>query len=176
MNCGFLSNLRAIALGIGLAGLAALPAFAIDADVLLTPAAKRSVPAQELNCLAEAVYFEARGESELGQLAVAQVVVNRTGSQAYPRSICGVVYQNQHKRNACQFSFACDGLPEVKSEAAAWQKAKHIAYRIAGGGEVKTALLRTATHYHATYVSPSWAKKMTRLSKIGSHIFYREDR
>jgi spore germination cell wall hydrolase CwlJ-like protein len=161
------------ALAIILSSLIPLPAWARYPDLDTAPQSK-TLDARDLECLAEAVYFEARGESDKGQRAVAQVVVNRAGSNTFPKSICGVVYQNQNRRNACQFSFACDGRPDVKSEAAAWRKAKTIARQIASG-EMVTAVLRTATHYHANYVEPGWAKKMTRLSTIGNHIFYRED-
>ena len=152
-----------------------LPVSAIEPDAAVYRRTVSPLAPQELKCLAEAVYFEARGEPEVGQRAVAQVVVNRATSGDYPKSICGVVYQNQHKRNACQFSFACDGKPEVKSEPAAWTKARKIARQIASG-QILTPVLLTATHYHASYVQPSWAKKMTRISKIGLHIFCREER
>jgi spore germination cell wall hydrolase CwlJ-like protein len=155
--------------------LASQPVRAIDPDLAAYEKSGQHVSAKDISCLAEAIYFEARGESDSGQRAVAQVVVNRAGSDIYPKSICGVVYQNKNKRNACQFSFACDGKPEVKTETAAWLKAKRIAEEITSG-TMQTATLRTATHYHATYVTPSWAKKMTRLSTIGHHVFYREDR
>jgi spore germination cell wall hydrolase CwlJ-like protein len=170
----YLRSLGGAALCVVLLGLTSFPALAIDPDRLAQRESPKGLPSNELTCLAEAVYFEARGEPDSGQRAVAQVVVNRAGSGAYPRSICGVVYQNQHRRNACQFSFACDGMPETKSEEAAWRKAKRIALQIASG-EMQAPVLRTATHYHASYVQPSWAKKMTRLSKIGLHVFYRED-
>lgn len=155
--------------------LLGFPVSAIEPDAEVYRRAASGVTPQELKCLAEAVYFEARGEPDKGQSAVAQVVVNRAASGDYPKSICGVVYQNQHKRNACQFSFACDGKPEVKSEPAAWAKARLIARQIASG-QILTPVLLTATHYHASYVQPSWAKKMTRISKIGLHIFYRDER
>jgi spore germination cell wall hydrolase CwlJ-like protein len=170
----YLRSLGRAALCAALSALISLPALAIDPDRLTRQESPQGLPSTELTCLAEAVYFEARGEPDSGQRAVAQVVVNRAGSGVYPKSICGVVYQNQHRRNACQFSFACDGRPETKSEEVAWRKAKRIALQVASG-EMRAPVLRTATHYHASYVSPSWAKKMTRLSKIGLHVFYRED-
>ena len=170
----YLRSLGRAALCAALFGLISLPALAIDPDRLVREDSPRGLSSNELNCLAEAVYFEARGEPDSGQRAVAQVVVNRAGSGVYPKSFCGVVYQNEHRRNACQFSFACDGRPETKNEAAAWRKAKRIALQIASG-EMRSPVLRTATHYHASYVHPSWARKMTRLSKIGLHVFYSED-
>ena len=133
--------------------------------------AQRRVRLAEENCLARAIYFEARSESTLGQLAVAKVILNRTKDPAYPKSICGVVYQGSGNRNSCQFSFACDGLPDDVKQPGAWVNAKTIAQRaIAGAGA--TAVMSTATNYHADYVRPRWAKSMKRLIKIGHHIFY----
>ena len=125
----------------------------------------------EHQCLSRAIYFEARSESEIGRLAVAKVILNRVKSPFYPDSICEVVYQNADKRNGCQFSFACDGLSDRPRNAKAWQRARTLASRaLAGDGEVHA--IATATHYHADYVSPKWSGAMTRLVKIGRHIFY----
>lgn len=135
--------------------------------------AQRRVQMAEENCLARAVYFEARSESELGQIAVAKVVLNRVKDPAYPNTICGVVYQGSGRRNSCQFSFACDGLPDDVKSASAWAKAKSVARRTIVG-DAKVAALTTATNYHADYVNPKWAKSMKRLVKIGRHIFYED--
>jgi hypothetical protein len=125
----------------------------------------------EHQCLARAIYFEARSESEIGRLAVARVILNRVQSPFYPDSICKVVYQNAERRNACQFSFACDGQSDRPRQGKAWQKAKVLASKaIAGEGEVQA--FATATHFHADYVTPEWSGAMTRLVKIGRHIFY----
>ena len=125
----------------------------------------------ERQCLARAIYFEARSESEIGRLAVAKVILNRVESPFYPDSICEVVYQNAEKRNGCQFSFACDGRKDRPRNAKAWQEARTLASRaIAGEGEVQA--VATATNYHADYVQPKWSGAMTRLVKIGRHIFY----
>ena len=122
-------------------------------------------------CLAQAIYFEARSESEIGRLAVAKVILNRVKSPFYPDTICGVVYQNAGKRNACQFSFACNGKSDRPRRGKAWDEAKSLASRaIAGEGEVHA--IATATHYHADYVLPEWSGAMTRLIKIGRHVFY----
>jgi spore germination cell wall hydrolase CwlJ-like protein len=133
----------------------------------------KAVSAKDETCLADAIYFEARGESEIGQEAVAQVILNRAASGHFPPSLCGVVYQNQHRRNACQFSFACDGKPEIKREAKAWTRAKAIA-RAMASGEKQITTLQAATHYHAKYVKPRWAGKMKKLSTIGAHVFYED--
>ena len=115
--------------------------------------------------------FVSRSESDLGQLAVAKVILNRVKSPEYPKSICGVVYQGSGTRNSCQFSFACDGLPDDVNQAGAWSHAKSIAQR-AIAGDPAIAMMGSATNYHADYVKPKWAKTMRRLARIGHHIFY----
>jgi spore germination cell wall hydrolase CwlJ-like protein len=133
--------------------------------------AQRRVRLAEENCLARAIYFEARSESELGQLAVAKVILNRTRDPNYPKTICGVVYQGSDRRNSCQFSFACDGMPDDVKSTEAWNRSKKIAQRaLAGDRSVK--VMSAATHYHADYVKPKWSRSMKRLIKIGRHIFY----
>jgi hypothetical protein len=127
----------------------------------------------EMKCLADAIYFEARGEPELGRVAVAQVVLNRLKNPAYPDTICGVVYQNKSRRNRCQFSFACDGIRERITDKAAWVSAQALAKRILD--DDKTLYIGdvgASTHYHANYVRPRWARHMTKKDKIGRHIFY----
>ena len=135
--------------------------------------AQRRVQMAEENCLARAVYFEARSESELGQLAVAKVILNRVKDPEYPKTICGVVYQGSGRRNSCQFSFACDGLPDDVRSASSWANAKRIAQK-AIAGDAQVAAIGTATNYHADYVKPKWAKSMKRLVKIGRHVFYED--
>ena len=127
---------------------------------------------KELWCLATAIYFEARGESYRGQVAVAQVVLNRVKDYRYPETICGVVFQNQSRRNSCQFSFACDGIPETINDRQSWVQAQDIAKRFTNG-ELYLTEVANATHYHATYVRPAWAPRMTKLTQIGLHVFYR---
>jgi hypothetical protein len=128
--------------------------------------------AKHEKCLADAIYFEARGESVRGQMAVAQVVINRVFSGYYPNNVCGVVYQNAHRRFRCQFTFACDGLPERINEPVAWERAKHIA-RDALDGNFWLNDVGKATHYHARWVHPWWVHEMRRLDRIGVHTFYR---
>ena len=124
-------------------------------------------------CLAEAIYWEARSEPERGQMAVAQVVLNRSVSGFYPRDVCGVVYQNAHRYLACQFTFACEGRRSlVPTEAGPWSRASHIAKEMMAG-RLWLPEVGHATHYHATYVSPWWARSMNRLQQIGIHVFYR---
>ena len=135
------------------------------------PASARSE--SELKCLATAIYFEARGEPEQGQLAVAQVVLNRLKNPAYPNTICGVVYQNKTKRYRCQFSFACDGRSDRITDARSWATAQALAKRaVEEQADTFISAVGSSTHYHATYVHPRWARRMTETDKIGRHIFY----
>src|SRR5688572_22797662 len=129
------------------------------------------VSEKEFNCMATAIYFEARGETYRGQVAVAQVVMNRVAHRLYPDTICSVVYQNKSKRNACQFSFACDGIPERVHEMKAWAQAEEIAKGVISGA-LYLPEVGYATHYHATYVRPKWAPRMKKLTKVGQHVFY----
>ncbi|HXY58814.1 MAG TPA: cell wall hydrolase [Methylocystis sp.] len=127
---------------------------------------------REKRCLAEAVYFEARSEPEAGQAAVAQVVLNRVSSGLYPDSICGVVYQNRHHYHACQFSFACEGKSLRITERDSWTTALRIADSVLQGRTYNSEVGK-ATHYHANYVRPRWARSLERTDKIGRHIFYK---
>jgi spore germination cell wall hydrolase CwlJ-like protein len=123
-------------------------------------------------CLANAVYFESRGESVRGQIAVAQVVMNRVFSPFYPNDVCGVVYQNAHRHNACQFTFACDGIPDIVTEPDAWERAKRIA-RDMLDGKLWMPEVSKSTHYHAYWVRPDWVGEMKKVYKLGVHTFYR---
>lgn len=127
---------------------------------------------KEQQCLAEGIYFEARGESVKGQAAVAQVILNRVRNPHYPNTICGVVYQNEDWRNRCQFSFACDRIPDRITSPSHWRTAKDIAMAVTAG-KIWFKEVGSATHYHATYVKPDWGPTMKRVDTIGKHIFYR---
>ena len=135
--------------------------------------AKRKQRLAGQSCLSRAIYFEARSESELGQLAVAKVILNRVRDRNYPNSICGVVYQGANRKNSCQFSFACDGNTDNPKMGKAWNQAKRVAARALNGGS-GVRVISTATHYHADYVRPKWSSSMRRLIKIGRHIFYHD--
>ena len=128
--------------------------------------------AREKRCLAEAVYFEARSEPVAGQAAVAQVVLNRVRSGLYPSSICGVVYQNRRHYNACQFSFACEGRALRVTEPDAWRTAVKVADDVASGATYLSDV-GGATHYHANYVRPRWARSLVKMDVIGHHVFYK---
>ena len=128
--------------------------------------------AKSEKCLTEAIYFEARGETVRGQMAVAQVVLNRAFSGKYPNTVCGVVYQNSHRRLACQFTFACDGIPDRVREPDMWERAQVIAAEMLDG-KLWLPEVGKATHYHAYWVRPGWVRTMTKMQKLGVHTFYR---
>ncbi len=130
-----------------------------------------STRAKQEKCLAEGIYFESRGEPVRGQIAVAQVIVNRAFSGHYPSSVCGVVYQNSHRHLACQFTFACEGKSLRITEPEPWQAAVRIA-RDVYEGKIYLAEVGASTHYHADYVQPHWAKKLKKMDVIGRHVFY----
>ncbi|MDP1738321.1 MAG: cell wall hydrolase [Caulobacter sp.] len=126
---------------------------------------------RDLECLTQAVYYEARGETPAGQAAVAQVVLNRARHPAFPKSVCGVVFQGAYGGGVCQFSFACDGSMRRRREPGAWARAQKVAAR-ALSGTVMTAV-GTATHFHTINVSPGWGPRLVRVGQVGLHIFYR---
>ncbi|MEL6482245.1 MAG: cell wall hydrolase [Pseudomonadota bacterium] len=125
----------------------------------------------EWACLAEGLYFEARGEPIMGQIAVAEVILNRVDSRRYPDSVCDVLQQGAHRLNACQFSYNCDGQKETIGEKRAFEQVGRVAWLMLEGRP--RTLTGKATHYHATHVRPRWASKLVRTARIGDHIFYR---
>jgi len=127
--------------------------------------------AASLQCLTAAVYYEARSESAEGQRAVAQVVLNRVRHPAFPKSVCGVVYQGSKRRTGCQFSFTCDGSLRARRDPAAWARARRVAGAALAGSVYGP--VGHATHYHASYVQPWWAASLRRAVSVGSHVFYR---
>jgi spore germination cell wall hydrolase CwlJ-like protein len=128
---------------------------------------------RETRCLTDAIYHEARSESEAGQMAVAEVVLNRVASGRYADTICGVVYQGANRVTGCQFSFTCDGSLKTPIEPAAWARAERVAHDVILGH--RRNLVGDATHYHANYVDPYWAASYARSVKIGKHIFYSDN-
>ncbi len=126
---------------------------------------------EEWRCLTEALYFEARGETMTGQMAVAEVILNRVDSKRYPGTVCAVTAQGSERRNACQFSYMCDGKPEDMDDARAMRRVAAVA-RVMLDGRERT-LTGGATHYHTDAVHPGWASRLTRTNRIGYHIFYR---
>jgi spore germination cell wall hydrolase CwlJ-like protein len=127
--------------------------------------------ARQMRCLAEAIYFEARGEPEQGQAAVAQVVLNRVRSGIFPANVCAVVYQDRNDPFACQFSFACEGKSLRVEEPDAWATATRIAQEVVSGANFNPKVVE-ALNYHANYVYPFWASSLRRVDRIGGHIFY----
>ena len=126
---------------------------------------------EQWRCLAEALYFEARGETVKGQFAVAEVILNRVDSAEFPDDICSVVHQGTGKKFRCQFTYTCDGREEKITEPRAFEHAGKVARLMIAGAP--RALTGGATYYHARTVRPSWARKMLRTATIGSHRFYR---
>ena len=125
----------------------------------------------EWKCLAEALYFEARGETVKGQFAVAEVILNRVKSERFPSSICGVINQGTGKRYQCQFTYTCDGYKDIVAEPRAYARVGKVARAIMDAGDQN--LTNGATHYHTTAVNPAWARVYTRTARIGDHLFYR---
>ena len=135
--------------------------------------------AESLICLALNVYHEAKNQSFMGQVAVAQVVMNRVKDERYPNTVCDVVKQAETYKykptipikNKCQFSWYCDGKSDKPEEPKAWRDAMHVANGVYNGhiGD----FVEGATHYHAYYVNPSWAKVKKYVLRIDDHIFYK---
>ena len=145
-------------------------------DWSLSKLASLPVPksSKQMSCLAEALYFEARGEPIKGQLAVGEVVLNRVEDPRYPNSICRVVNQGTGRRFACQFTYTCDGKLETVFERDAHEIALKISKILLTTHDRK--LTKGSTHYHSNYVNPKWSKKFERITKYGRHIFYRQPR
>ncbi|WP_237763521.1 cell wall hydrolase [Falsirhodobacter sp. alg1] len=126
---------------------------------------------EQAACLAEALYFEARGESIKGQFAVAEVILNRVDATSYPDSVCDVVMQGASS-SGCQFSFACDGKPETINNTRVYDELEKIAEIMLDDGP--RTLTLGATHFHTSAVNPNWASKLPHTVTIGEHLFYRE--
>jgi spore germination cell wall hydrolase CwlJ-like protein len=130
----------------------------------------------EMLCLTQAIYHEARGETENGQMAVANVIVNRAMSRKFPSTICGVVFQNADQgKFRCQFTFACDGRSDMGTERRAWNRASHlaeVAFREFQHGKRPEIVPNSTLYYHTTAVRPNWSNTFNRVAAIGSHVFY----
>jgi spore germination cell wall hydrolase CwlJ-like protein len=126
---------------------------------------------RSLDCLAQAIYYEARSETEDGQRAVAQVVLNRMRHPTYPSTVCGVVYQGSERSTGCQFSFTCDGSMAIAARGPGWDRARRIAAEALAGKVY--APVGYSTHYHTVAVLPYWASSLAKTAVIGAHIFYR---
>ncbi|GGF37287.1 hypothetical protein GCM10011321_30330 [Youhaiella tibetensis] len=160
----------------------------VSDDVLAAYAAEKFMPTAkkvkladgERLCLTQAIYHEARGESEQGQWAVANVIINRAFSSRFPSTICGVVFQNaQSGKHQCQFSFACDGRSDMGTERRAWKRSMEIAdaaFAEFQQGKRPGVVPKSALYYHTTSVSPNWSATFSRVAAIGAHIFYAPNR
>ena len=140
-----------------------------SSKLLSLPVPKRD---KQMSCLAEALYFEARGEPIIGQLAVGEVILNRVEDRRYPSSICKVINQGTGRRFACQFTYTCDGKLESVHERKPYEMALKIAKILLTTHDRK--LTKGSTHYHSNYVNPKWSKKFERVAKFGRHIFYKQ--
>jgi hypothetical protein len=127
--------------------------------------------ARAVDCLTAAVYYEAAYESLDGQRAVAQVVLNRMRHPAYPKTVCGVVFQGSERTTGCQFTFTCDGSLKRTPSEAGWSRARQVAVAALNGYVMKR--VGNATHYHAVYVAPYWSPNLVKVAAIGAHVFYR---
>ncbi len=127
--------------------------------------------ARALQCMTQAIYYEAASEADGGQRAVAQVVLNRVSHPSYPNSVCGVVFQGSQRRTGCQFSFTCDGSMRRTPSAGAWARAQQHARRALTGSVFEPVGL--ATHYHTVWIYPYWAPSLDHIGTIGAHRFYR---
>ena len=138
----------------------------------------KNAKADEVKCLALNIYHEARNQPLVGKLAVAQVTINRVNHNRFPDSVCAVVrqgfYYNQSPiKNKCQFSWWCDGKSDKPKDKASWQQIQILADKIYTGFFDGIDIVKGATHYHASYVKPYWAKDKQKLIKIKNHIFYK---
>ncbi|MHA6267293.1 cell wall hydrolase [uncultured Aliiroseovarius sp.] len=162
--------------GARLASMAKLPTTSDQANAInysLEWLASQPAPERdpEWSCLAEALYFEARGETVKGQFAVAEVILNRVDHPRFPNSVCGVINQGTGRKYACQFTYTCDGREEAIHEPRAFARVGKIARAMIDGATRQ--LTAGATHYHTTAVLPNWANRLTKTANIGVHRFYR---
>jgi hypothetical protein len=143
------------------------PTAPAEAEAPVQPA----VDARQHDCLSQAIYYEARGESQRGQVAVAEVILNRVRSPYYPKTICRVVYQGSERGTGCQFTFTCDGSLNHNPRGRAWTQAQRVATAVMLG--YARPVTQHATHYHTTAVNPVWSAGLVETTQIGTHVFYR---
>lgn len=171
--------------GTGTTGTIALPDMPVPSDPIIDGVDSTIHPAQPfsmrrasaadrgraLQCLTAAIYYEAGNESEAGQRAVAQVILNRVRHPAFPSTVCGVIYQGSERSTGCQFSYACDGSMARTPAPASWRRAMRVAADMLGGRVERE--VGTATHYHTFAVTPSWNRQLVMTAAIGAHFFHR---
>ena len=146
---------------------------------------KISFQQKEQECMALGLYHEARGEPFVGQYAVGVTILNRVRSSVYPSTVCGVVFQNEHKKFRCQFSFACDGISDIPRNKKSYAKMLNLAFILLNNGYAREAKFIGSvfqssaddmTHYHRHDVQPTWSAKLQKLSKLGDHVFFKSNR
>lgn len=137
----------------------------------IAPVADVESYARALDCLTAAIFYEAASEPAAGQAAVAQVILNRMHHPAYPKTVCGVVFEGSERTTGCQFTFTCDGALARPPSALGWARARAVAGAALNGGVASGVGM--ATHYHADFVVPYWAPRLAKIGQIGAHIFYR---
>lgn len=155
--------------------------FGLRDDVIApTPAQKakivrKEIPTNDLQCMAENIYYEANNQSYAGKIAVGQVVLNRAGMRGYPSSICGVIYEGSQSEHtsACQFSWTCAEHPTINKRSAGWVQSVKAAKELLTKKDSLVDISEGATNYHADYVSPGWSKKLKFVTQIDQHLFYR---
>jgi Cell Wall Hydrolase len=156
---------------IALAALSLTSPASANTGLELIAVAEATDAQRAVQCLTLAIAYEAGREPTAGQQAVAEVILNRTRHPAYPKSICGVVFQGSARRTGCQFTFTCDGAMKRTLPDQLFQSSRSVAQSVLAGAF--TPNVGGATHYHASYVSPYWAPSLIKVGKIGAHIFYR---
>lgn len=127
--------------------------------------------AAEVECMAQAVYYEARSETISGQRAVAEVILNRVNNKHFPNTICGVVYEGSERSTGCQFTFTCDGSMDIAPKGKGWDRSVKVANLVMSKGYAPST--HWATHYHTTEVNPKWSSTMRMTRQVGNHVFYR---
>lgn len=155
---------------VGERGVATRAGIVYDRDFLSSQPAIEG--GAQWQCLSEALYFEARGETVRGMFAVGEVILNRVDSDAYPDTLCNVINQGTGRKYACQFTYTCDGKPENIGEPRSWDRVGKVARLLIDGAP--RVLTGGATHYHTKAVNPSWAQRYPRTASIGFHYFYRQ--
>jgi len=153
--------------------IAAMKSFDLSSVQTFTPAHIEIAmnDAAQLDCLSTAIYYEARSEAVAGQLAVAQVILNRVDSKYYPSTVCDVVYQGSTRKTGCQFSFTCDGSLSIRPRVKAWARSRKAAVNAMLG--MNDITIGRATHYHTVSINPKWSSTLLRTANVGSHVFYR---
>lgn len=146
----------------------------LELAALDRPLETAAIDTREKRCLTHALYYEGRNQGAAGQMAIADVIMNRVENPYYPNTVCGVVYQGSTRDTGCQFSFTCDGSLDRPVDVASMKKSRVIASAVLAG--LRVPLSNQALNYHADYMSPYWAPHLAKTARIGDHVFYRPAR